>query len=154
MEEQFKNISDSDILELLVERLKYHSDQAEKYKRLIDAYSVENSLAEHYSKKTSYTGETGEKGRRITFEDRVIAFLSDGAPMTTRMLYDKYQKLGLKSLTVKDFSTKLTIRAKSNGNIKNVRLLDHNGKYRHWWGLSEWFYDNGTLKDEFVVKVK
>ena len=155
----YKDIKDEELIELFKYKYTYHLAEAKKYKTFLDMYnsafkdinseSVNSTPTEVKPTETniSYNNNDNKK----TFEEIVIDMLNLGKPMTAKMMLSKYSTLGLKDVTLKDFSSKLSMRSKS-GRIKNAKLNEYPTDQRFWWGLSQWF-DGDQLKDEYVTIV-
>lgn len=88
-----------------------------------------------------------------TFEDIILSIFSDNTPRTTKKLKEDYQYITGKDIKQKDFSSKLSIRAKSGNKIKNVAYNNFPIEERFWWGLTAWF-DGDDFKNEYKRKVK
>lgn len=156
---KYKDIKDEELIELFKYKYTYHSSEAKKYKTFLDMY---NSAFKDLDYKTvdSIESERSVIEKNITpqkpnikktFEEIIIEILNSGKPMTAKMLLNKYSTLGLKEVTLKDFSSKLSMRSKA-GHIRNAKFNEYPTDQRFWWGMSDWF-DGDNLKDEYVAIV-
>jgi hypothetical protein len=156
---KYKDIKDEELVELFKYKYTYHSAEAKKYKTFLDMY---NSAFKDLDSEIVSTIEPERKAddnnaiqhksdSKKTFEEVIIEMLNSGKPMTAKMLLNKYSTLGLKEVTLKDFSSKLSMRSKA-GHIKNAKFNEYPTDQRFWWGLSDWF-DGDNLKDEYVAIV-
>lgn len=159
---KYKDIKDEELVELFKYKFAYHSSEAKKYKMFLDmynsAFSEQDSEIINVIEAVSRVPNNGNDNTiqrrpesRKTFEEVIVEILNNGKPMTSKMLLEKYSTLGLKEVALKDFSSKLSMRAKL-GHIKNVKFNEYPTDQRFWWGLSDWF-DGDGLKDEYVAKI-
>lgn len=158
MDTKYKDIKDEELVELFRYKFSYHTAEAKKYKTFLDMYNsafIDTEVIPiDRSTETQVVTESNtlhKNESKKTFEDIILGFLNYGKPMTSKMLLDEYNNLGLKPITVKDFSSKLSIRAKA-GKIKNAKFTEYSTDKRFWWGLSDWF-DGYNFKDEYVTKI-
>jgi hypothetical protein len=92
------------------------------------------------------------KEPKKTFEEVVLEILSDGQPRLVSELIEDYFKISNVRFKTKDFSSKLSIRAKSGNKIKNIKFNDFPLEKRFWWGKSSWFEGN-LLKPDYTNKI-
>lgn len=157
MDDKLRDIKDDELLEVFNYKYQHHLALANKYKKFIDALNGENpsidSAAKGGKSQSAPLNEvTSDKKTKKTFEQIIIEILKDGNPRTTKMLMEDGAKFGLKSVPVKNFSSKLSISSKL-GNIKNLKFPDHPVDERYWWGLKGWFVGD-KFKDEYEVKIR
>ena len=155
MNDKYNDLSDEKLLDIFKHKYTYHLNQAHKFKVLIDTYSSEvGVLPIDKSEPKIYkpTLTSYKKSDRVTFESIVLSILKDGMPRTAKMLFIEYNKLATKEISVKDFSSKLSIRASNKGSIKNFKIIDYPIDQRFWWGLSKWFTGD-QLKQEYLSKI-
>lgn len=156
---KYKDIKDEELIELFKYKYTYHSAEAKKYKTFLDMYisafkdldNDNNSTIEPERRFDDSNAVQSKTNTKKTFEEVILEMLNNGKPMTAKMLLSKYSTLGLKEVTLKDFSSKLSMRSKA-GHIKNAKFNEYPTDQRFWWGLSDWF-DGTTLKDEYVTIV-
>ena len=159
MEAKYKDIKDEELVDFFKYKYEYHSAEAKKFKLFLDLYdstynTPDTSSNGHQEAVIDISDSIPVVKRRgkKTFEDHVVDILNGGKPMTAKMLFNQYNKLGLKKITLKDFSSKLSIRSKSGTKIKNAKFPDYAINQRYWWALGDWF-DGDSLKDEYTAKV-
>ena len=166
MTQSIKDLTDEEFIEAVKAKYNYHLNLSLKLKLMLDAYDGKFTNAENVSKgkKTDTPQETlfhktsiqekpiKEKRSKATFESIVLDILSDGQPRLVSELIEDYSKKTGKTLKTKDFSSKLSIRAKSGNKIRNVKFNDFPIEKRFWWCLTDWF-DGNLLKPEYAIKI-
>jgi hypothetical protein len=154
-------IDDKEIIEAIKAKYNYHVQHSLKYKSMLDAYDKSFTAPEKGLKiKSSDTSQEivfkeiseQEKKSKGTFESIVLDILSDGQPRLVSELNEDYFKITNKRLKIKDFSSKLSIRAKFGNRIKNIKFNDFPLEKRFWWAKLDWF-DGNLLKPEYVNKI-
>ncbi len=155
------DLDDKEIIEAIRAKYNYHLQHSLKYKSMLDAYdgtpmASENVLkvikSEAPQKALFKEIPKQEKKNKQTFESVVLEMLSDGEPRLVSELITGYHKITGKLLKSKDFSSKLSIRAKSGDKIRNARFNDFPIEKRFWWVKSDWF-DGNLLKPEYIEKI-
>lgn len=153
------NIDDEEIIGAINTKYLHHKKLSEKYKLMLDAYNeIEHIKPTRELIKASNGGfqERNITGKstieKQTFETVVLNILKDGQPRLISNLINEYYALTNKTITTKDFSSKLSIRSKANDKIRNAKFNDFPIEKRYWWGLSDWFEGN-RLKPEYEIKV-
>lgn len=151
------DVDDKQIIEALTAKYNYHLQHSLKYKLMLDAYNGKFSGNEKVLETKAdvlLVKETPrqEKKSNETFERIVLDILSDGQPRLVSELIEDYFKVTNKRFINKDFSSKLSIRAKSGDKIKNKEFKDFPLEKRFWWGKSSWF-DGDLLKPEYANKI-
>jgi len=155
------DVDDKQIIEALTAKYNYHLQHSLKYKLMLDAYNgkFSDNVNVLEVRKTDTSNELvketpkPEKNSNETFERIVLDILSDGQPRLVSELIEDYFKVTSKRFKNKDFSSKLSIRAKSpDKKIQNIKFKDFPLEKRFWWGKSSWF-DGNLLKPEYTSKI-
>lgn len=118
----------------------------------IEAYDGLDNITNSVSKDVTVVNKNSSISKtrsKKTFETVVLEILGDGKPRLISELIDDYYLKTNKKITSKDFSSKLSIRAKSGKRIKNIKFVDFPIEKRFWWALSEWFEGN-LLKPDYT----
>ena len=169
-----KDISDDDILTALQAKYdfyiylsKFNLEAANKIKSTIDVLSTtiddkKIELVKDVNIKPKvkaviqadvFDSDVASISKRV-FQDIIVDILSDGIPRTTKQLYEHYKLLDRKDLLLKDFSSKLSVRAKSGGaKIKNVKFQKYPPDERYWWCLASWFKGD-DMNEEFIIRIQ
>ena len=149
---------------------KFHMEQFEKFKRMLEAYgdiNIANKLDlskfpkpedffhvvtdEKHNQNVNGKLKRRRNENKQTFESIVLEIFADGKPrLVSELIKEYHEKTGL-LLSSKDFSSKLSIRSQK-GRIKNTKFVDFPIEKRYWWGLSE-FFDGAVLKPSFEAIV-
>ncbi|HEX7690767.1 MAG TPA: hypothetical protein VF408_00170 [Sediminibacterium sp.] len=154
MNEKLIDIKDDELLQVFRYKYEHYQSLANKYKKFIDAMEVDDNAkpngANVVAAKPKVEVATASNGAnpKKTFEQIIIDILKDGKPRTTKMLIEDGAAFGLRSIPVKNVSSKLSICSKQNGKIKNLKFSQFPKDESYWWGLKEWFVGH-RFKDEY-----
>jgi hypothetical protein len=166
-------INDEELMQVIESKLNYHIneanthlEQARKYDMMLRAAKENKNNEKKNEGKPSLIAKDDDliakssvkrtlivkKPYPKTFENIIIEILSDGYPRTVNQLRKNYyERMGI-NLSPKDMSSKLSIRAKNGGRIKNFSVPELPIHKRYWWGLKEWFNGN-EMKEEYRQKI-
>lgn len=135
-----------------------HLEHANKYKLILDAYgaiipNTANATFASNSQNLQVVGSPPVNGStsKATFESIILDILSDRRPRGVHELMKEHYARTGRAVKRKDFSSKLSMRAKS-GNIANVEYPGLPTESRFWWGKSEWI-DGEDFKEEYKARI-
>lgn len=125
----------------------YYEAQASKFKAVLDVIGVNPD-------KPTKRNWTGAKKRISTFANVVYNCLNNNGPQTAKQIGEYFKQITGREISRAGCASQLSALSKKEGLITwiDFKLKDVEGSY--WWVYQSWLNDNGTLKPEWVEKIK
>ena len=151
MAQQF---SDEQVEKALQERILYHENKAEAYKRALSALKGElgtitvlNGGSVVGDESVSVKAKSKKTRREI-----ILDVLSEGVPKTSRELLDAYNDISGKNNKFQNFSGALSTIVKNSNKIKKYEIQGAPNDRRFFYCLKDWFTGN-ELKEEYLNRI-
>jgi hypothetical protein len=162
MAKQIFDKEDQEYIEKAKQKYAFYMEQAERYRAILEAFglSVSNEQPKPHVNGSTINNSTSLRTTKydlrpgFTFIDFVETLLKEqDRPMLTTEIRDFFIKLTGNEIKLTNFSSKLNMRQKRTGRIKNVIYKELPLARRGWWGLPEWFTKEGQLKKDYKLKI-
>ncbi|GAC1417350.1 MAG: hypothetical protein NVS9B7_20880 [Flavisolibacter sp.] len=160
---------DQEYIDKAKSKYAYHAAQAERYEAILKAFGISMASNELIDVSTKLPHKNGapviseinpikttkyDLRPGFTFIDFVEKLLKEqDKPMLTTQIRDEFIRLTGNEIKLTNFSSKLNMRQKRTGRIKNVIYSELPLARRGWWGLPSWFTKEGGLKREYRLKI-
>lgn len=135
-------MTDSEILDAIEKKVLFHQKEAEKYRKMIDAYRGA-TLQEDTGKihiQGSYAKKTAiRRNGSMTFEQSNLTILSDGTARTSRQLFDAFREMTGKEIGFSSFSSQLSTLMSKKDSIKKHVIPENPVDNRYYYGPKDWF---------------
>jgi hypothetical protein len=134
--------------DLIVKTLDYHTKQVAKYTNLLKTIEDDNYTSPIVREKPVVVNVLNPK----SFAGIVLACFKD-VPLTSRELYNEYNRQIGKTSVFASFSSQLSSLTKPNtGRLKKHVFEGNPIDKKYYYGKTEWF-DGESLKTEYLNKI-